>query len=165
MLMGMTVRPGGIQHQEHDLGVGRRVLVRVQVLEFLHGLQAQGGRRVVQPQHVRCEVHDDGTMNRVVLGHLREKLVEERPHQTGKHVHGPAPLPHLHEPEPKGEHTNEADADLHCHPGHLEGAVHHGREDLRVLEEHQANESHEQGDQEEGDPEVIQNHGASPRSS
>jgi hypothetical protein len=161
---GNEREPGRIEDQEHDLRVRGRVLVGIQLLELLHGLEPQRGRCVVEPEHVGGEVHDDRPVRRVVRGDLGKQPMEERPHELRQHVHRPAPFPDPHQPQPQREHTGEAEGDLEPELGHVERAVHHGREDLGVVEEDQAHQPHDQRDQEERDPDEVQDHGRSLRS-
>jgi hypothetical protein len=152
-------QPGRVEHQEHDLGVGRGVLLGVELLKLLHGLEAEGRGGVVQTEHVGREVHDHGSVDRVVTGDLGEEAMEEGPYDLGQRRHHAALLSHAHESKPEGEHAREAQRDLEAQRRHLEGAVHHRREDLGILEHHELHRGHHEGDEKEPDPDDVEGHG------
>jgi hypothetical protein len=155
-------QPRRIEDEEHDLGVRGRVFLGVQLLQLLHGFEPQRRRRVVEPQHVGGEVHDHRTMNRMVARDLRKQPVEERPHHLRQGFDHAALLPNTHQSQPQRQDAGQAQRDLEPHLGHLERAVHHGREDLGIVQKDQPEQPDDQGDQKEGDPDVVENHSISP---
>ena len=67
----------GVQYEEHNHGVRRRVLLRVQLLHLLHGLQAEGRGSIVEAQHVGRNVHEDTARDGMSLRNLREEPCED----------------------------------------------------------------------------------------
>ena len=76
--------PGGMQAQEHDLRVAGALLIGVQLLQALHGLEAKGGSGGVEAEEVGGEVKHHVRYGRVVGRHLGEDAYEygaEEPRQ------------------------------------------------------------------------------------
>ena len=90
----------GVQHEKHDHRVGGRVLLRVQLLHLLHGLQTQRRGSIVEPQHVGGNVHEDAARDGMTLRDVGKQLREDGTEQTGQHADHAALLAHLHDAQP-----------------------------------------------------------------
>ena len=102
----------GVEHKEHDHGVGGGVLLCIELLQLLHGLEAHGGGGIVEPEHVGGKVHEDGARHGMSLGDIGEDLGEHGGQPARYHIDHAALLANAHDAEPQGEHTREAERDL-----------------------------------------------------
>ena len=145
----------GVQHQEHDHRVRGRILLRVQLLQLFHRLQAQRRCGIVQAQHVGSDVHEDGARHRVTLGDIREQFHEDGAQQSCQHVDDTALLADLHDTEPERQHTRQAQRYLKGRLRRRERRIHHSREHLEVSQKHQFHQRNHECDDEKCNPNVI----------
>ena len=92
----------GIEHEEHDHGVGGGVFLLVEFLHTLHGFESKGSGCVVETQHVGAEVHEDVAENGVPCGNLREESHHEGREPSRQSIHQSAFLAYLHDAHPQG---------------------------------------------------------------
>jgi hypothetical protein len=122
----------GVEHQEHDHRVAGHVLVRVDLLQLAHRLQAQRRGGVVQPQHVGAEVHHDAAAGRVAARNVGEQAPEQRVHGAREELDHAGLLAHLHDAQPQAHHADQAERDVEAGLGGVEQARQHLGEDGRV---------------------------------
>ena len=67
-----------IEHQEHDHRVAGSVLLRVDLLQLAHGLEAERGCGIVEAEHVGAGVHDDAAAGRMTGRGCRETRAGKR---------------------------------------------------------------------------------------
>ena len=134
---GDNGQSAGVEHQEHDHGVGGGVFLRVQFLQLLHGLQSQRCGGIVQSQHVGGNVHEDAARGGMTFRNIGKQLGEDRAQQAGQHVHHSAFLANLHDAEPECEHTGQSDRYFKSCFRRRESAVHHGRKHRCVPHENE----------------------------
>ena len=99
----------GVDRQEQDHGVRGRARLGVQLVQLLHGADAERRGRVAQAQGVGRKVEDHRAHGRVIGGHVREQPDHERPDEPGEQAEQAAGLGHLHQPEKQGHHPHQAD--------------------------------------------------------
>ena len=144
----------GVQHEEHNHGIRRGVLLLIQFLQALHCLEAKRRRSVVKPQHIRAEVHKDMTKDGMPCRYLGEEAHHKRRQPTGKDIDKPAAFTNFHNAHPKGQHARQPDGNLESSLGIVEGAVHNGREHLGVAKA-ELHHSNDECDEKEAYPDVI----------
>ena len=148
----------GVEHQEHNHGIGGRVFLLVQLLHLLHGLQAEGRGGIVETQHIGGDIHEDTAGDGVPLGYLGEQFDKHRRQQTRQHVDHAAALTNLHDAKPEGEHAREAEGDFKRGLRRRERRVHHRRKHLIVAHEHHLHQGNDEGNEEKSYPNIIQYH-------
>jgi len=80
---------GRVEHQEQDLSVGRRIGDGVELLQRLHGFQADGRGGVVQAQAVGGKVEGDQTDRGVPGGHFGHQAAKQRAEGLGQPIDDP----------------------------------------------------------------------------
>ena len=150
----------GVEHQEHNHGIGGRVFLLVQLLHLLHGLQAEGRGGIVETQHIGGDIHKDAAGDGVPLGYLGEQFDKHRRQQARQHVDHAAALANLHDAEPEGEHARKAEGDFKRGLRRRERRVHHRRKHLIVAHERHLHQSNDEGNEEKSYPNIIQYHNA-----
>ena len=148
--------PGGVDDQEQDLIVARGVLLGVERLQLLHGLEAERGRGVVEPEHVGGEVHHHRAVRRVTLGHAGEESHQQRLERAAEQVDRAAALAELHDAEPEAHDSGQAERDLEGGLGEIEGGPDHLGPHASGAEGERPDRSDGEGDQEEAAPDAIQ---------
>ena len=150
-----------------DLGI-RRIIARTGLalsMELSHGLEPQGGRGVVQTQHVGGHVHDDRAHRRMTLGNTRKQPTQQWAEGLGQQVDGPTLLPQLHDPQPEAHDTGQPQGDLEARLGHVEGRGDHRRPDFVFTLQQPAAHGHKEGHEEEAAPDLVEHRFSSTRSS
>ncbi|MNZ96010.1 hypothetical protein D3C78_1151860 [compost metagenome] len=146
----------GIQHQEENLRVARRVLARVELLKRLHRLEADGGGGVVQAQAVGGEVEGDQADGRVTGRYFRHQPAEQRPQQPRQRIHQAGLLGDAQEAEPERQGAEQQDHHFDRQLGHGEQAFHHGGEHRRLAADQPARQRRHCGDHEEAQPQAVE---------
>jgi len=145
-----------VQHQEHDLGIPGRVLVRVQGLQAFHGLQAEGRGGVVQAEQVGREIHHHVAVGRVVFWYFREDARKEGGDETGQHIDGAGLFADVHDAQPEGHDAGQRQGDVHHrHLGRGKRAVNDALEDFCIAKEQPLCQCCDETDEEETGPDVI----------
>ena len=148
----------GVEHEEHDHRVAGGVLLRVQLLQLFHSLQAHRGGGIVQAQHVGREVHEDGSCDGMPLRYLRKQTREDGTQPSSQHIDHSAALANLHNAQPECQHTGQAQRDLEGRLRLGEGSVHHSGKHFDVAQEYQLHQRNDEGHQEKRNPDIIQHH-------
>lgn len=111
-----------VQDEEHDLRIAcdGLVIVWVQVLELLHGLEAHRGSRIVETEHVRADVHEHRAHDRVPLRDFGEEPRKKRLHDFCQNLDGACLFTDFQDAEPQAQNAREAECDFECRLGHVE---------------------------------------------
>src|SRR5690554_6062258 len=96
----------------------------------------------------------------MVLGQIGKQPVEKGAYGAGHQLNHAAFFGYFHETQPKGEYTGKAQRNFKAGAGVVEGGVDQIRKDLQILQKEQAQEGYHKGDEKEGDPYVVEYHGA-----
>lgn len=114
---------GGVECQEGDHGVAGGLLVRIELLQVVHGFEAERGGAVAEAEHVRSEVHDHGAEGGVPGGDLGEEAAHERVEEMGDGSEETGLFHEAHGAEPKHHHAGQRQRDAHDSGlGHVEGS-------------------------------------------
>ena len=132
MVTGMTVTAEVLITRNRIWSSLAVSLVRVELLQLAHGLQAQGRGGVVQAQHVGGHVHDDAAAGGVAGGNAGEEAPQQRAEDAGQQVHRAALFADAHDAQPQAHDAGQAQGDLEGGFGHVEGRADHVAPDLGV---------------------------------
>ena len=133
----------------------RLVFVGVQLLQFLHRLEAHGGCGVVEAQHVCTHVHHDGAGDGVSLRNFGEEPAEQRLHDFCENLHGSRLFADFHNAEPKRQNTCEADGNFESGFRHVECAEDRLVENAGIAEGNPLNHAGDKGAKEKYEPNDI----------
>ena len=97
-----------VEHEEHNHGVGGRVLLGVQLLHLLHGLQSERSSGIVEAEHVGGYVHEDAARDGMALGYVGKQTGEDGRQQAGQHIDHSALLADSHHAEPQRQYASES---------------------------------------------------------
>jgi hypothetical protein len=98
---------GGVEGQEGDHGVAGGLLVRIELLQVVHGFEAERGGAVAEAEHVRRKVHDHGAEGGVTGGDLWEEAAHEGVEQMGDGSEEPGLFHEAHGAEPEHHHASQ----------------------------------------------------------
>ena len=98
----------GVEHQEHNHGIRGGVLLRIDLLQLFHRLEAQWCGCIVKSQHIGGDIHEDTTCHGMTLGHVRKQTHEQRRQQSGQHIDHTTLLANLHHTQPERQYARQA---------------------------------------------------------
>ncbi len=98
---------GGIEGEESDHGIAGGLLVRIQLLQVVHGFEAERGGAVAEAEHVGGEVHDHGAEGGVAGWDLGEEAAHEGVEEMGDGGEEPGLFHEAHGAEPEHHHARE----------------------------------------------------------
>ena len=151
-------QPRSVQNQEHQHGMGRRVLLGIQLLQLSHRLQSQWSSSIVQPQHIGRNIHEHRPQSRMPFGNSREKSGKQRTDPTRQNSDYPTPLPYFHKSEPQRKNTCQTQRNIERATSRGKRSIHNIGPDSRVSIYESLYHRHHKGNNEKCDPNVIENH-------
>ena len=154
---------GGVEHQEQDLRVAGDGVAGVELLQRLHGLEADRRGGVVQAQAVGGEVQRDQADGRVPGRHFRHQAQEQRAQRLGQPLDDPGFLGNPQKAQPEREGAEQQDHDLDRQLGHGENAFHHRREDPGVTADQPLRQRRNGSHDEEAKPQAIKHQSNPPK--
>ena len=149
---------GGVEHEKHDHRIRGRVFFLIELLQSFHSLQPQGGRGVVEPEHIGGDVHEDVAHHGVSLRNVGEEFGKDGAEQARKGTDHPTLLADFHHAEPKGKHASETEGDFKSGLRCLEGGVHDGRKHGDIAHKDELDEGDDEGHSKECNPDIIKYH-------
>ena len=96
------------KNDKHDHGIGSLSFVGIECLEFGHGFESHRSGGVVESEHVGCEIHEHGAIDRVFIRNLGEDAAEEGCYTARKGVDDSSLLPDIENTHPKCEYACES---------------------------------------------------------
>lgn len=148
----------GVQHQKHDHRIAGGIFLRIQFLQSLHGFQAEWSGGIVQAEHVGGEIHENASRHWVSFGDVGEEPAEDGTEQPGEPLDDAALFANLHDAEPKRQHASQSQRNLEGGLRRTEGRLDDVGEYLGVAQKDEAKGSHGKGDEEKGNPDVVEYH-------
>ena len=144
---------GGVESEERDHGVAGGLLVRIELLEVVHGFEAERGGAVAEAEHVGGEVHDHGAEGGVTGGDLGEEAAHEGVEEMGDGGEEAGLFHQAHGAEPEHHHAREGQCDAHDGGfGHIEG----GGDDSVFTGEVAEEAGDEDAAEDDSGPDVVQ---------
>ena len=153
----------GVEHQEQDLRVAGDGCAGVELLQGLHGLEADGRGGVVQAQAVGGEVQGDQADGRVAGRDFRHQAQEQRAQGLGQPLDDAGLLGDPQKAQPQGQGAEQQDHDLDRQLGHGEDAFHHRREDPGVAADQPLRQRRHGSHDEEAKPQAIKHQSNPPK--
>lgn len=144
---------GGIEGQEGDHGVAGGLLVGIELLEVVHGLESEGRGAVAKAEHVGGEVHDHGAEGGVPGGDFGKEAAHEGVQKAGDGGEEAGFFHEAHGAEPEHHHAGKGEGDAHDGGfGHVEG----GGDDTVFAGEVAEESGDEDSAEDDGGPDVVQ---------
>ncbi|MNX32533.1 hypothetical protein D3C86_627410 [compost metagenome] len=156
---------GGVEHQEEDLRVTGDGGTGIELLQRLHGFQADGRGRVVEAQTVGGEVQSDQAKGRVTGRDFRHQPKEQGAEYLGQPLDDPGLLGDAQKAQPQGEGAEQQHHDFDRELGHGENAFHHRRKDPGVAADQPLRQRRYGCHDEEAKPQAIEHQSNPPKRS
>ena len=144
---------GGVEREERDHGVAGGLLVRIELLEVVHGFEAERGGAVAEAEHVGGEVHDHGAEGGVAGGNFGEEAAHEGVEEMGDGGEEAGLFHEAHGAEPEHHHAREGQCD--AHDGGF-GHVERGGDDTVFTGEVAEEAGDEDSAEDDSGPDVVQ---------
>ena len=154
---GDELHRAGIDGEKGAHRIGGGAGMRIQFLQPLHGLEAERRGGIAQPQHVCGDIHHHGAHRRVIRRNLGEEQAQDRPQEARQDLHQPGFLRQPHDAQPKRHRPHQGQREVH-HRGFrcVEGPI-------RELLEMPGGSAHEDGGQDQPEPDVIEHRATTTR--